>query len=286
MAFSRLLSTNSSWPLEILRNAEENNGQRRRNKKHLGKRAGICNRLRKRAHSPPLPSILLANDQSLENKMDDLRVRISFQRDIRDCNIICLTETWLTPSVPDTAVTASDNFSVLRMDRTTEASKSKGGGVCFMINKKWCDPRDISSLSRSCSPHLEYLSIICRPFYLPGNFHRSLLLLFTFHHRQTPAWLCLSFTMCSAATLTNILTLPLSSRWTLTKPTSGTSCRTFINMYPVQLEDRIHWIIATLSLRMPTKPAYYRLLANRTMPPFSSHRNINKGSLRNPRCRE
>ncbi len=46
--------------------------------------------------------------------MDDLRARISFQRDIRDCNIICLTETWLTPSVPDTAVTPSDNFSVLR----------------------------------------------------------------------------------------------------------------------------------------------------------------------------
>ncbi len=39
-------------------------------------------------------------------------------------------------------------------------------------------------------------------------------------------------------------------------------------MYPVQLEDRIHWIIATLSLRMPAKPAHYRLLANRTMPPI------------------
>ncbi len=155
-----------------------------------------------------------------------------------------------------------------------------------MINKEWCDPRNISSLSRSCSPHLEHLSIICRPFYLPVSFLRSSLLLFTYHHRQTPAWLCLSFTMCSTATLTNILTLPLSSRGTLTKSTSGRSCQTFINMYPVQLEDRIHWIIATLSLRMPTKPAHYRLLANRTMPPFSSHRNINKGSLRNPRCRE
>ncbi len=55
----------------------------------------------------------------------------------------------------------------------------------------------------------------------PGSFHRSLSLLFTFHHRQTPAWLCLSFTMCSAATLTNILMLPLSSRGILTKPTSG-----------------------------------------------------------------
>ncbi len=102
--------------------------------------------------------------------MDDLRARIIFQRDIRDCNILCLTETWLTPTVPDTAVTPSDNFSVLRMDRTAEAGKTKGGGVCFFINKKWCDPRNISILSRSCSPHLEHLSIICRPFYLPREF--------------------------------------------------------------------------------------------------------------------
>ncbi len=39
-----------------------------------------------------------------------------------------------------------------------------------MINKKWCDPRNISILSRSCLPHLEHLSIICRPFYLPREF--------------------------------------------------------------------------------------------------------------------
>ncbi len=63
------LSPNSSWPPEILRNADENNGHRRRNKKHRGKSAGIRNRLRKRAHSPPLPSILLANVQSLENNI-------------------------------------------------------------------------------------------------------------------------------------------------------------------------------------------------------------------------
>ncbi len=102
--------------------------------------------------------------------MDDLRARISFQQDIRDCNILCLTETWLTPSVPDTAVRPSDNFSVVRMDRTAKAGKTKGGGVYFMINKKWCDPRNISILLRSCSPHLEYLSIICSPVYLPREF--------------------------------------------------------------------------------------------------------------------
>ena len=31
----------------------------------------------------PQPSILLANVQSLENKIDDLRLRISYQRDIK-----------------------------------------------------------------------------------------------------------------------------------------------------------------------------------------------------------
>ncbi len=120
------LSTDTAWPLEILRNNEVNKGHlnnRRRRNKHRGKRAGIRNRLRERACSPPLPSIMLANVQSLENKMDDLRARISFQQDIRDCNILCLTETWLTPSVPDTAVRPSDNFSVLQMDRTAEAGK-------------------------------------------------------------------------------------------------------------------------------------------------------------------
>ena len=45
-------------------------------------------RLRWRANYPPLLSILLAN-------VDELRARISFQRDIRDCNILCLTESWL-----------------------------------------------------------------------------------------------------------------------------------------------------------------------------------------------
>ncbi len=97
------LSTDPAWPLEILRSTEVNDGRLnnpRRRRKHRGRRAGIRNRLRKRAHSPPLPSILLANVRSLENKMDDLRARISFQRDIRDCNILCLTETWLTPTVP------------------------------------------------------------------------------------------------------------------------------------------------------------------------------------------
>ncbi len=56
------------------------------------------------------------------------------------------------------------------MDRTAEAGKSKGGGVCFMTNKKWCDPRNISSLSRSCSPHLDIYPLFAAHSIYPREF--------------------------------------------------------------------------------------------------------------------
>ncbi len=134
---------------------------RRRRRKHRGRRAGIRNRLRKRALSPPLPSILLANVQSLENKMDDLRARISFQRDIRDCNIFCLTETWLTPSVPDTTVTPSDNFSVYGWTDQPRPEKTKVVECFFFINKKWVWPQEylhsVAFLFASSGASLHYL---------------------------------------------------------------------------------------------------------------------------------
>ena len=64
-----------------------------------GKRSGLLVRLRTRAHRAPLPSILLANVQSLDNKVDEIRARLAFQRDIRDCNVICFTETWLRDAI-------------------------------------------------------------------------------------------------------------------------------------------------------------------------------------------
>ncbi|KAK7881961.1 hypothetical protein WMY93_028135 [Mugilogobius chulae] len=152
----------SWWPSEIRRDVSSCRFKRRR-----GKRGGVRNRLRAEALRPPLPSILLANVQSLDNKLDDLRARVRFQRDIRDCNIFCFTETWLTPSIPDHAVLPNDMFTIIRMDRTLDSGKSKGGGVCFMINNRWCNPANIKVLSDSCSPYLEHLAILCRPFYLP-----------------------------------------------------------------------------------------------------------------------
>ena len=60
--------------------------QRRRKR---GKRSGLLVRLQGWAHCTPLPTILLANVQSLDNKVDEIRARVAFQRDIRDCNVDC-----------------------------------------------------------------------------------------------------------------------------------------------------------------------------------------------------
>ncbi len=215
--------------------------------------------------------------------MDDLRARISFQRDIRDCKILCLTETWLTPMVPDTAVTPSDNFSVLRMDRTAEAGKTKGGGVWFFINKKWCDPRNISILSRSCAPHLEHLSIICCPFYLPRDFS-SIVVTAVYITPQTDTSLALSKIHDELSGYINkhpdaaCIIAGDFNKANLKKVMPN-----FISIYPVQPEDGIHSIIATLRSKMLTKLTHCRHLENRTMPPFSSHRNTNNGASMTPR---
>jgi hypothetical protein len=85
--------------------------------------------------TPPLPSILLANVQSLDNKVDKIRARVAFQRDIRDCNLLCFTELWLSRDMLSESA-QSPSFSVRHVNRNKHLSgkKKKGGGVCFMIN--------------------------------------------------------------------------------------------------------------------------------------------------------
>ncbi len=142
--------------------------KKRRRKR--GKRAGVLVRLRRRAFRPPLPTILLAKVQSLDNKLCELRACISYQRETRDCCVICLTETWMSAMVPDSAIELT-GFSVHRSDRTKELTgKSRGGGVCFYINNSWCDERNLHSVKSFCSPDLECHMLLCRLFWLLREF--------------------------------------------------------------------------------------------------------------------
>ena len=130
----------------------------------------ILVKVRSRGHRAPLPSILLANVQSLDNKVDKIRARVAFQRDIRDRNILCFTETWLTRDTLSESVQPPGSFTH-RTERNKRLSgKKMGGGVCCIINEMWCDHNNIQELKSFCSPDLEFFTIKCRPHYLPRDF--------------------------------------------------------------------------------------------------------------------
>ncbi len=115
-------------------------------------------------------------------------------------------------------------------------------------NKKWCDPRNISILSRSCSPHLEPLSIICRPFYLPREISSIIV---TAVYIPTQADTIYAVTIAGDFNKANFRKVMPNFHQHLSCPTRGPN--TLDHCYT------------------HTMPAHYRLLANRTMLPFSSH---------------
>ncbi len=145
--------------------------QRRKQKR--GKRRGIRARLAANPHKPAIPTIVLANVRSLDNKLDYIRLLHSTQRTVRDCCAFVFTETWLNNSVPDCAIQL-DQLTCYRADRAlVQGGKTRGGGLCVYINDAWC--RDAVVVCKHCSPLVEFMIIKWRPFYLPGEYTAILL---------------------------------------------------------------------------------------------------------------
>ncbi|XP_038632072.1 uncharacterized protein LOC119952411 isoform X1 [Scyliorhinus canicula] len=157
-----LPSTRSDVSPQIPRPLKSSNPPRKR-----GKRGGLQVRLKQHGFKSPLPSIFLANIQDIESKLDELKTRLTSQREVRDSCVLCFTETWLTPASLDCAI-QPDGFSIHRMDRMASSGKTEGGGVCLLINNSWCS--DVATLATHCSPDLEYLIVKCCPDHLPQEF--------------------------------------------------------------------------------------------------------------------
>jgi hypothetical protein len=170
-----------TWTLDIIPEADPKQCRRRRR----GRRSGLLVRLRRRAHHPPFPSMLVANVQSLVNKVDEIRARVAFQRDIRDCNILCFTETWLNQDRLSESVQPLCFFMHFADRNKHISGKKKGGGVCLMINGSWCNNNNIQEIKSFCSPVLEFLKIKCRPHYLPREFS-SIIVTAVYTPKQIP----------------------------------------------------------------------------------------------------
>ena len=119
-----------------------------------------------------LPTLLVTNVRSLFQKIDELQSIAEINQD----DIICITESWLTPSCPDSTISLT-NFIHFRNDRLF----SRGGGVCVYINAGiYC-----RKLEHFEHPDIESLWIVLRPKRLPRSI--SIILLAVIYHTSSGA---------------------------------------------------------------------------------------------------
>ena len=151
----------------VLLNLNLPNEMKRRKR---GKAGGVRKRLKSRKFKPYLPSIIMGNVQSLNNKMDELHGYARYMHEFKHISLMSFTETWLNETITDDCVNIN-GFKLIRGDRNLNlAEKQKGGGICLYVNEQWCHPNNVTLKHYSCSPNVEILAVGLRPFYLPREF--------------------------------------------------------------------------------------------------------------------
>ncbi|KAJ8020889.1 hypothetical protein HOLleu_40600 [Holothuria leucospilota] len=109
-------------------------------KRKRGKAGGIKKRLKRHKFKPFLPSIIMGNVQSLNNKTGELHGNVRCLQEFKNISLMSFTETWLTEVMPDECLNI-EGFKLLRGDRNFDlAEKQKGRGVCLYVNERWCHP--------------------------------------------------------------------------------------------------------------------------------------------------
>ncbi|KAK0142227.1 hypothetical protein N1851_020114 [Merluccius polli] len=163
----RLLRTTSPKPA-VSSNASSRGKEPRKRcarRQKRGKRGGVR---KANASRPPVPSVLLANVCSLDNKLDSILLQRNTDRKFRDCCVFVFVETWLSVSVPDSAIQLP-GLLAFRSDRdATLSGKTRGGGLCVYISTNWCSNAEL--VFKHCSPLVEFMTVRCRPFYMPSEF--------------------------------------------------------------------------------------------------------------------
>jgi hypothetical protein len=108
---------------------------------------GIPEKTTSERDKSPFSSILLVNMQSLENKLDELSLGLFYQCDLKNCNILCFSKSWLNKDMVNINLAIC---SIYQQDRTTAS-----GDMCLFVNNRVL----LKVLSRFRSPELEYLLI-------------------------------------------------------------------------------------------------------------------------------
>lgn len=182
-----VVDPSAAFPAEVIRSkpfarnrgwAPKSVGVRKR-----GRRGGVRQRLKRQGHRRiPLPTVILANVQSLRSKVDELQANVRFQTEYRDACLLALTETWLKEQDPQSDLEIEGFGEPFRLDRNSSVTgKSLGGGLCLYVNKKWCNT--VIVRETLCTPDIELLSVSLHPFYLPREFPQLFITLVYIHPR-------------------------------------------------------------------------------------------------------
>ncbi|KAK3563669.1 hypothetical protein QTP86_033513 [Hemibagrus guttatus] len=86
---------------------------------------------------------------------------------MKDSCILLITETGFIHPLWTRAIELTD-YTTQRHERTSDSSKSRGGGLCVYVNNNWCT--NTVTVDSHRSSDLEYVTVKCRPIYLPREF--------------------------------------------------------------------------------------------------------------------
>ena len=161
-------------PPEMLRDTSETTCTSKRKR---GKRGGVRLRMRKGQLKIPLPSVILANGQSMRTgsrntKLDEIHANIRFQGDYKNAGLLCFTETWWDDDTPPGKLLLDGFGAPFRMDRdlNIRTDKKGGGGVAVYVNERWCKRDRIIVRKKVCTLDAEIISLSFRPIHLPREF--------------------------------------------------------------------------------------------------------------------
>lgn len=126
--------------------------RRRERKRRRGCRAGLVRRLKKEPLKPPVPSLYLCTGRASTHETNTLELELEGNRFVRDCCVLLLHE----PEAPAQLA----GRTLHRWD-----GRSGGGGLCLYIHQGWCNNSAV--LETHSSTDLHFMTVRCRPFYLP-----------------------------------------------------------------------------------------------------------------------
>lgn len=127
----------------------------------------------------PLPTVMLANVQSLRKKMDELRANVKFLKEYNSACLLAFTEMWLKEQDYYSDLEMDGFGEPYRLDRDpTVMGKLLGGGLCLYVNKNWCNT--VVVRETLCTPDIELYLYLYEPITYQGSSLSYLSLIYIF----------------------------------------------------------------------------------------------------------